>query len=256
MESMMTHVAQMMIDMEQKMAQKMVHMEQKMAKMEERNAQMEERLEKMEEKMSISIQVNERLTQIVDVQGINIQTLSKLLIIKEEPIVKEEVKDKCRICGKNEIDRNQSVCSDCWRHCEPAIPLTRAGLEAIEQEITSLRTEDEERFWRFHDKFIEQLGEYSQDTMHLFNSNEKEIRKLAEKHEKSVEDIRYCIDKMNYLKSSFGHMDDKVTRIMDVVQHLTEIISGREVAETKFAFMKFNCIESAKGGRLTLDDLV
>ena len=238
-------MAQMMVDMEQKMAQKIVHMEQKMAQMEERNAQ-------MEEKMSISIQINERLAQIVHEQGVNIQTLSKLLIIKEETIVKE-VKDKCRICEQNEVNNNQSVCLDCWRYCEP---VKQPGLEAIEQEITSLRTEDEERFWRFHDKFIEQLGEYSQDTMHLFNSNEKEIRKLAEKHEKSVEDIRYCIDKMNYLKSSLAHMDDKVIRIMDVVQHLTEIISGREVAETKFAFMKFNYIEPAKGGRLTLDDLV
>ncbi len=253
---MTTHIAQLIVQMEQKMAQKMVQMEQKIAQLEERNTQLEERNAQLEEKMTISIQVNERLAQIVDVQGINIKTLSNLMIIKEEHISKEEVKEKCRLCCQNEVDKNENVCSDCWRNCEPAIPLTRAGLEAIEQEISSLRTEDEERFWRFHDKFTEQLGEYSHDTMHLFNSNEKEIRKLAEKHEKSVEDISYCIDKMNYLKSSFGHMDDKVTRIMDVVEHLIEIISGREVAETKFAFMKFNYIESAKGGRLTLDDLV
>ncbi len=256
--NLMNQMTERVAQMEKKMAQ----MEERNAQMEERNAQMEERVNKLEDKMTISIQVNEKLAQIVDVQDMNMQTLSSILnkflnkaeqIVLDQPTVKsEEPNEKCRICCLNDVNGNV-VCADCWKHCEPA---KQPGLEAIEQELYNLKTEDEERFWRFHDKFTEQLGEYSQDTMHLFDSNAKEIRKLAEKHEKSTEDIRFYIDKMNYLRSSVDHMDDKVGRIIDVINYLTERIAGKGVADTNYNFMKFNYVDTVKGGRMTVDDLV
>ena len=245
------------------MIEKMEKMSQKMALMEQRELNTEKHLEKMEEKMSLSIQINERLSQIVDVQGINMQTLSNILnkfldkaekFVLEQPATKaEEPTEKCRICSRAEVRSNEVICADCFKHCEPA---KHPGLEAIEREFTNLRTEDEERYWRFHDKFTEQLGEYSQDTLHLFTSNETEIKKLTEKHNKSVEDIRFCINRNNNLKSNIGNTDERVNRIMDVVNYLTERISGRDVALAKFNFMKFNFVEPSKGSRLTLDELV
>ena len=244
--------------MEQMMSQMMV----RMLELEQRNAQMEERMVKMEEKMTISILINEKFAKIVDVQATNIQSLSSHLIKKEqqqqpEPDLEKGLKETCRICEKNEVNKNETVCPDCWKHCEPAIPLTKTGLEAIEQEFRNLRTEDEERFWRFHDKFTEQFGEYSHDTLHLFNINEKEIKKLTEKHDKIVDDIRYCINRNNNLRSNLGNTDERVGRILSVVHYLAGRIDGKEVAEAKFNYMKFNFVEPAKGSRrLTLDDLV
>jgi len=258
------------MDMTKQMAKKITQMEereaqmaQKMAQMEERMEKMEEREAQMEEKMSLSIQINERLAQIVDVQGINIQTLSNTLnrflnkaeeIVLEQPMKTEEPVEKCRICSQVEVSGNKVICADCWKHCEPA---KQAGLEAIEIEITNLRTEDEERFWRFHNKFTEQLGEYSQDTLHLFNSNETEIKKLAEKHNNSAEDLRFCINRYNNLKSNIGNTDERVGRIMDVVNYLTERTAGKEIADAKLNFMKFNYVENnSKSTRMTIDELL
>jgi len=286
MDSMMAQMIEQMVQMDKmaQMTQKMAHMEkmsqmtQKMAQMEEREAQMaqrmaqiDERLEKMEEKMSLSIQINERLAQIVDVQGINIQSLSSTLnrfLNKAEQIVLEQANmkseepanmkseepiEKCRICSKVEVNGNEVVCDDCWKHCEPA---KQPGLEAIEIEITNLRTENEDRYWRFHDKFVEKLEEYSQDTLHLFTSNDTEIKKLTEKHNKTVEDVRFCINRYNNLKSNIGNTDERINRIMDVVNYLTERTAGKDVAVAKFNFMKFNFVEHTKGSRMTLDELV
>ena len=229
-------------------------MEEREVQMVEKMAKMEERMVKMEEKMSSVIQLNEKFASIIEVQSVNIQTLSKLINIKEkeEPEVKIKIEEGvCRICYKVEVEMNRPICAECWNHCE--IPFTK---ESIESEFRNVKTEGEERYWRFSEKFEEQLSQYSKDTMWLFNSSTKEIEKIAEKNGKSVEDIGHCIERIEYLRSLFRHAEDKTERIMDVVCYLVEQIASKEVVDVKLNFMKFNYIEKKSGTPLTIEELL
>ena len=243
------------------MEEREAQMVQKIAQMEEHAKQMEERMAKMEDKMSSLIQLNEKFASIIEVQSININTISRMINIKEEePVVKvkEEIKVKeeegmCRICHKVEVPQNEVVCAECWKHCEPAMPFTREG---IESEFRNIKTEGEERYWRFYEKFEEQLGQYSKDTMWLFDSSTKEIEKLAEKNGKSVEDIQYCIERINYIRTSSRHAEERTNRIMEVVYYLVEQVAGKEVSDIKLDFMKFNYIEKNSGLPLEIEELL
>jgi hypothetical protein len=249
----LSHNAKLMEEREAQMAQKI-------AQMEEHTKQMEERMAKMEGKMSLVIQLNEKMASVIEVQALNIQTLSRLSIkeepVKEEP-VKEEVKVKleegvCRICSKVEVPHNEVICAVCLSHCEPATTLT---MESIETEFCNIKTEGEERYWRFHDKFVQELGQYSADTLHLFDSNKKDIEKLADKNGKNVEDIEYCIDRINYIMSSSRHSEERINRIMEVVHYLVEQVAGKQVAGDKYSYMKFNAIEKCRLA-LTVEELL
>jgi hypothetical protein len=251
----LSHNIKLMEEREAQMVEKMAKMEEREAQMEERHAQMEERMAKMEEKMSSVIQLNEKFASVIEVQSVNIQTLSKLINIKEkEPEVKVKIEEGvCRICYKVEFKMNGPLCAECWNHCEPVIPFTK---ESIESEFRNVKTEAEERYWRFYEKFEEQLSQYSKDTMWLFDSSTKEIEKIAQKNGKSVEDIRYCIERINYIMSSSKHAEEKTNRIMDVVYYLVEQVAGKEVADVKLDFMKFNYIEKKSGLPLTIEELL
>jgi hypothetical protein len=232
-------------------------MEEREAQMEERHAQMEERMAKMEEKMTSLIQLNEKFSSIIEVQSVNIQTLSKLINVKEKKEKEPEVKVKleegvCRVCYKIEVKMNGPLCAECWNHCEPAIPFTK---ESIESEFRNIKTEDEERYCRFYEKFEQQLSQYSKDTMWLFDSSTKEIEKLAEKNCINKEDILYCIERINYIKSSSRHAEDKTDRIIDVVYYLVDQVAGNNIANDKFNFMKFNAFENS-GLPLKIEELL
>jgi hypothetical protein len=188
-------------------------MEERLEQMEQYTAQMEERMAKMEDKMSLIIKLNEKFASIVEVQSINIQTLSGITNVKEEP---------------------KDICAE--------FPLTR---EAIETEFYNIKTEGEEQYWRFHNKFTEELRQYSADTLHLFDSNKKEIGKVADKNGKNTEDIQYCIEKINYIMSNSKHVDDKNSRITEVIYYLLEQIAGKDAADVKMDYIRFNYIKKS-----------
>jgi hypothetical protein len=197
--------------------EKMEQMEEKMAQMEkkiERFEQMEERLEQMEHKMSNLIRLNDTFAKVIEVQSINIQSLSGIISTKEQSV-----------------------------KVEPAIPLTNASLEAIETEIHNVKTECDEKYWQVYDKFEEQMEQYSKDATWLFNCASKEIEKLAEKNGKTVRDIQYCVERVDSAMFSCRHAEEKDNRIMDVVYYLLVQLAGKEVADAKFDFMKFNYVD-------------
>lgn len=212
-------------------------METKMEQMEERESQMEQmrdragemdtmmmqihvNMTKMEMKMEDTIELNTKMAKIVEVQGINIQILSKSLDM-----------------FSNKADSTK---------------------EEFENEINNLKTDCDDRYWRFSDKFDEELAQYARDTKWLFESSSKEIEKVMEKNNKTNQDIQFCIDQMYRLKSNLGHTEDRISRIMDVIYYLTEQIAGKDGAELKFNLMKFNdtVCASSHSLPLSIDDLV
>jgi hypothetical protein len=220
-----------------KMETKIEQMEERESQMEERESQMEQmrnragemdtmmmqihvNMTKMEMKMEDTIELNTKMAKIVEVQGINIQILSKSLDM-----------------FSNKADLIK---------------------EGFENEINNLKTDCDDRYWRFSDKFDEKLAQYARDTKWLFDSSSKEIEKVMEKNDKINEDIQFCIDQMYRLKSNLGHTEDRISRIMDVIYYLTEKIAGKDGAELKFNLMKFNDTGCASSHSLPLsiDDLV
>ena len=212
-------------------------METTMEQMEERESQMEQmrdragemdtmmmqihvNMTKMEMKMEDTIELNTKMAKIVEVQGINIQILSKSLDM-----------------FSNKADSTK---------------------EEFENEINNLKTDCDDRYWRFSDKFDEELAQYARDTKWLFESSSKEIEKVMEKNNKTNQDIQFCIDQMYRLKSNLGHTEDRISRIMDVIYYLTEQIAGKDGAELKFNLMKFNdtVCASSHSLPLSIDDLV
>jgi len=194
----------------EKMEERFAQMEHKMEKME----QMEQKMEQMEHKMSNLIRLNDTFAKLVEVQAINIQSLSGIINAKEQPV-----------------------------KAEPAIPLTNASLEAIETEIHNVKTECDEKYWQVYDKFEEQMEQYSKDATWLFKCASNEIEKLAEKNGKTVRDIQYCVERVDSAMFSCRHAEEKDNRIMDVVYYLLVQLAGKEVADAKFDFMKFNYVD-------------
>ena len=237
--------------MEQRMAQmeeRSAQMEERYAQMEERYAQMEEREALMEEKMTIMIQINEKFAKTFDVQTANIQTLSNLLLTRNQPCEQAKPKEKCRLCRNVDVDDNEHVCPDCWRHCEPAIPLTKTGMEAIEQEFCNMKTDAEERYWRL----ISKNESLALDVSTLYERLWLDVEKLIKKTDKNTADIADCHERAFQLTNKFKSVDEKVNRVFDVVQSVTEQIFDKAVSDYKTEVMKFG--ESK--GKMTTAELL
>lgn len=177
---------------------------QKIAEMEKRETQMVQRMEEMEEKMSILIQLNEKFTKTFDVHTINIKTLSDLLIKKEQT----KPKEKCRICSKVDVNDNESICIDCWKYCEPAVPLTKTGIEAIEKEFCNLKTDAEERYWRLYQK----TEDLAQDVSTLYDRLWLDVEKLIKKTDKNIADIEYSNERTFNLTEKVNNIGKQLTQ--------------------------------------------
>jgi len=226
---------------EARMFQKMEQMEQKMAQMEEREAL-------MEEKMTIMIQINEKFAQTFDVQTANMQTLSNLLLTKNQPCEQAKPKEKCRLCRNVDVDDNEHVCHDCWKHCEPAIPLTKTGMEAIEQEFTNLKTDAEERYWRL----ISKNESLALDVSTLYERLWLDVEKLIKKTDKNIADIADCHDRTFQLTQKFKSVDERLYRVIDVVQSVTEQVSDKAMSDYKTEVMKFGETQ----GKIIIEELL
>ena len=223
-------------------------MVQKMEQMEERYAQMEEREALMEEKITIMIQLNEKFARTFDVQTANIQTLSNLLLTRNQPCEQAKPKEKCRLCRNVDVDDNEHICPDCWTHCEPAIPLTKTGMEAIEQEFTNLKTDAEERYWRL----ISKNESLALDVSTLYERLWLDVEKLIKKTDKNITDIADCHERAFQLTNKFKSIDEKLYRVIDVVQSVTEQVFDKAITDYKTEVMKFGETQ----GKITIDELL
>ena len=223
-------------------------MVQKMEQMEERYAQMEEREALMEEKITIMIQLNEKFARTFDVQTANIQTLSNLLLTRNQPCEQAKPKEKCRLCRNVDVDDNEHICPDCWTHCEPAIPLTKTGMEAIEQEFTNLKTDAEERYWRL----ISKNESLALDVSTLYERLWLDVEKLIKKTDKNITDIADCHERAFQLTNKFKSVDEKLYRVIDVVQSVTEQVFDKAITDYKTEVMKFGETQ----GKITIDELL
>jgi hypothetical protein len=244
----LAHNQKLLEEREALMVEKMEKMEQRMAQMEERYAQMEEREALMEEKMTIMIQINEKFAKTFDVQTANIQTLSNLLLTRNQPCEQAKPKEKCRLCRNVDVDDNEHVCPDCWTHCEPAIPLTKTGMEAIEQEFCNMKTDAEERYWRL----ISKNESLALDVSTLYERLWLDVEKLIKKTDKNTADIADCHERAFQLTNKFKSVDEKVNRVFDVVQSVTEQVFDKAVSDYKTEVMKFG--ESK--GKMTTAELL
>jgi len=223
-------------------------MEEREALMVQKMAQMEERYALMEEKMTIIIQINEKFAKTFDVQTANIQTLSNLLLTRNQPCEQAKPKEKCRLCRNVDVDDNEHVCPDCWTHCEPAIPLTKTGMEAIEQEFCNMKTDAEERYWRL----ISKNESLALDVSTLYERLWLDVEKLIKKTDKNTTDIADCHERAFQLTNKFKSVDEKVNRVFDVVQSVTEQVFDKAVSDYKTEVMKFG--ESK--GKMTTAELL
>ena len=237
--------------MEQKMAlmeQKMALMEQKMAQMEERNAKKEQ---KIDEQFKALIYLNDNVCKVVDVQTANIQMISKISE-KVEETVNSSSDDKCRICNDAYVFGNEANCSNCWETCEPAeIPLTKEGLQTINQKLVFLKKDVDDKYWQLHDKIEEQ----AHDIKTLFERTWLDIEKLLEKAEKNRVSTESLNEDSYYLKRQYMKTDDKVERIIGVVQDLVEQVSDKAMADFKTEIMRFGVTHSNLC-KMTIDELM
>jgi len=227
----LAHNLKLMEEREVLMIEKMEKMFQKMEQMEEREILMVEKMTKMEDEMKMIIQLNEKFAQTFDVQSVNMQTLSSLVCKKELT----KPKEKCRLCRNVDVDDNEHVCTDCWKHCEPAIPLTKTGMEAIEQEICNLKTDAEERYWRL----ISKNENLALDVSTLYERLWLDVEKLIKKTDKNTTDIADCHDRAYKQDINFRFADYKIDRVIDVVQSVTEQLFDKTTSDLKTDIMRY-----------------
>jgi len=212
-----------MVEKMEKMFQKMEKMEERQAQMEERQAQMEERefqmlqkMVKMGDDMKMMIQLNQKFAQTFDVQTANLQTLSNL------------------VCKRNQ-------------------PETQAtpDMEKIEQKISDLKTEVDDQYWRLISK-NESLAE---DVSTLYERLWLDVEKLIKKTDKNITDIADCDQKAYELTQKFKRTEERVYRVIDAVQSVTEQVADKAVSDYTAEIMRYGK-ESDSKGKMTIEELL
>jgi hypothetical protein len=222
-------------------------LETKMAQMEERNAQMEERNAQMEEQLKALIGLNENVCKVMDVQTNNIQMLSKISE-KVEETIKSSSHDKCRICNDAYVFGNEPICGKCWDTCEPSeIPFTQEGWQTINQKLVFLKKDVDDKYLYLDDKIEQQ----TRDIKTLFERTWLDIEKLLEittQPDSFNEDT-------NYLRLQYMKTDDKIERVIGIVQDLVEQVADKAMADLKTEIMRFGVTHSNLG-KMTIDELM
>ena len=219
----LAHNQNLMEEREALMVEKMEKMEQRMARMEEREAQMEERearmvqrMTKMEDEMKMMIHLNEQFAKTFDVQTINIQTLSNLV-----------------------SKRNQ--------------PDTQTNLDMLEfeQKISDLKTDVDDKYWRL----ISKNESLAVDVSVLYDRLWLDVEKLIKKTDKNIADIADGDHRVWELAQKFNRTDDKVNRVVEVVQSVTELVEGKVVSDFKTEIMRYGKASDSKS-KMNIDELL
>jgi hypothetical protein len=212
-----------MVEKMEKMEQRMAQMEERYAQMEERSAQMEEReacmaqkMAKMEDEMKMMIQLNEKFAKTFDVQTANIQTLSAL------------------VCKRNQPDTQNNL-----------------DILEFEQKITELKTDVDNQYLLIYSK-NESLAH---DVSALYDRLWLDVEKVINKTDKNIKDIADNDHRVWELAQKFNRTDDKVNRVVEVVQSVTELVEGKVVSDFKTEIMRYGKASDSKS-KMNIDELL
>ena len=205
-----------MVEKMEKMFQKMEQMEERSAQMEEREARMIQKMAKMEDEMKMMIQLNEKFAQTFDVQTINIQTLSNLV-----------------------SKRNQ--------------PDTQTNLDMLEfeQKISDLKIDVDDKYWRL----ISKNESLSVDVSVLYDRLWLDVEKLIKKTDKNITDIADCDQKAYELTQKFKRTEERVYRVIDQIQRVTEQVAEKAVSDYTAEIMRYGEASDIKGN-MNIDELL
>ena len=210
-----------MVEKMEKMFQKMEKMEERQAQMEERSTQMEEhefqmlqKMVKMEYEMKMMIQLNEKYAQTFDVQTANLQTLSNL------------------VCKRSQTETQ-------------ATP----DMKELEQKVSELKTEVEDQYWGLISK-NESLAE---DVSTLYERLWLDVEKLIKKTDKNITDIADGDHRVWELTNKFKSTEERVYRVIDQVQRVTEQLEGKTVSDFKAEIMRYG---EPRRGKMIIEELL
>jgi hypothetical protein len=212
----LAHNQNLMEEREAIMVQKMEKMEQRMAQMEEREALMLQKMVKMDDDMKMIIQLNEKFAQTFDVQTINLQTLSNL------------------VCKRNQPETQATT-----------------DMTELEQKISDLKTDVDDQYWRLISK-NESLAE---DVSTLYERLWLDVEKLIKKTDKNITDIADCDQKAYELTQKFKRTEERVYRVIDQVQRVTEQLADKAVSDYTAEIMRYGK-ESDSKGKMTIEELL
>jgi len=182
------------------MEEREAKMEERMAQLEKREAEMEERMAKMEEKMALTVQVSDKFAKTFAVQTMNMQTLSDI------------------VCKRNE-------------------PVTSANPDMIEleQKISELQTETDNRYWQL----ISKNESLAVDVSTLYERLWLDVEKLIKKTDKNIANIADGDHRVWELTNKFKSTEERVYRVVDVVELLVEQVEGKTVSDFKAEIMRY-----------------
>jgi hypothetical protein len=210
----LAHNQKLMEEREALMVEKMEKMFQKMEKMEEREAQMVQKMTKMEDEMKMIIQLNEKFAQTFDVQTANIQTISALVCKRNQP-------------------------------CEQPNP----DMTELEQKVSELKTEVEDQYWGL----IRKNENLAADVSTLYERLWLDVEKLIKKTDKNITEIADCHDRVYNLTHKVRFADDKINRVIDVVQSISEQVFDKAMSDYKTEVMKFG---EPRRGKMIIEELL
>ena len=205
-----------MVEKMEKMFQKMEQMEERQAQMEEREFQMLQKMVKMEDEMKMMIQLNQTFAQTFDVQTANLQTLSNL------------------VCKRNQPETQASP-----------------DMEKIEQKISDLKTEVDDQYWRL----IRENENLAADVSTIYERLWLDVEKLIKKTDKNTTDIADCDQKAYELTQKFKRTEERVYRVIDQVQRVTEQLADKAVSDYTAEIMRYGK-ESDSKGKMTIEELL
>ena len=198
------------------MEERTAQMEERTAQMEERETQMVQKMTKMEDEMKIMIQLNEKFAQTFDAQTANMQTLSNL------------------VCKRNQPDTQ-----------------TNLDMLEFEQKISDLETDVDGKYLCL----IRKNESLAVDVSTLYERLWIDVEKLIKKTDKNITDIADCDHRVWELTQKFNRTDDKVNRVVDVVQLLVEQMEGKMVSNFKTEIMRYGTSSDSKG-KMNIDELL
>jgi hypothetical protein len=212
----LAHNQNLMEEREAIMVQKMEKMEQRMAQMEEREALMLQKMVKMDDDMKMIIQLNEKFAQTFDVQTINLQTLSNL------------------VCKRNQPETQATT-----------------DMTELEQKVSELKTEVEDQYWGL----ISKNENLALDVSTLYERLWLDVEKLIKKTDKNITDIADCDHRSWELTQKFKRADEKVNRVIDVVQNVVEQVADKAVSDYKTEIMRYGEAIDSKG-KMIIEELL
>ena len=111
-----------------------------------------------------------------------------------------------------------------------------------------MKTDAEERYWRL----ISKNESLALDVSTLYERLWLDVEKLIKKTDKNTTDIADCHERAFQLTNKFKSVDERLYRVIDVVQSVTEQVFDKAITDYKTEVMKFGETQ----GKMTIDELL